>query len=211
MDRREEWIGGSSSLVRALRRLPQPVKEALLRGFWPLKGLWECWQDYSAEMAGHVPSHAFRLGWYRGINRMKIGAGSSIHRNCRMYFPHRITIGEHTVVNYGVLLDGRSGLRIGNNVSISEGTAILTLGHDIDDPQFGLKGGAVVIEDYVFIGAYTRVLPGVRLEEGAVAAAGSVVTRDVAAYTVVGGAPAKFMRQRQPNLDYQPDYKKLFG
>lgn len=128
-----------------------------------------------------------------------------------MYFPHRITIGKNSIINYGVLLDGRRKIFIGNNVSISEGVVILTLSHDIDDPYFSLEGGEAVIEDYVFIGSYALVLPGVTIGRGAVVGAGSVVTNNVDPYTVVGGNPARFIRDRKSNFSYKLDYKKRFG
>jgi maltose O-acetyltransferase len=128
-----------------------------------------------------------------------------------MYRPNQIVIGDHSVINYGVLLDGRGGLNIGDNVSISEGTIILTMGHDIDAPDFRLKGGRVMIDDYVFIGSYTRILPGVTVGEGAVVGVGSVVTKDVDPYTVVGGVPARYIRDRSQDLSYQLHHRKRFG
>lgn len=192
-------------------RLPRPAKRLLLSCYWWSKSLVEDLQDYAAELVGQVPSHAIRLWWYRHVCRARIGQHSSIHRHCRMYHPNRIRIGNHSVINYGVLLDGRQGLYIGDNVSISEGTVILTLGHDVDDPEFALKGAPVTIEDYVFVGAYARILPGVTIGEGAVVGAGAVVTRDVAPYTVVGGVPAHYIRDRARNLTYQLEYRKRFG
>jgi putative colanic acid biosynthesis acetyltransferase WcaF len=192
-------------------RLPRPVKRWLLARYWPLKALAEEWQDYSAELVGHIPSHAFRIGWYRHICRMRLGSGSSIHRRCRVYRPYRITIGDHTVINYGVLLDGRGGLSIGDNVSVSEGVAILTMDHDVDDPGFAFRSDPVTIEDYVFVGSYARILPGVVVGEGAVVAACAVVTRDVEPYTVVGGVPARYIRDRARDLTYELEYRKVFG
>ncbi len=196
---------------RWARKLPNPVKRRLLAWYWKCKWLIEDLQDYSAEMVGHVPSHAVRLWWYRHVCHTTIGRRSSIHRCCRMYHPHRITIGKHSIINYGVLLDGRRGLTIGNNVSISEGTVILTLGHDVDAPDFALKGARVTIGDRAFVGAYARILPGVTVGEGAVVAAGAVVVGDVAPYTLVAGVPARFVRDRARGLDYQLDHRKRFG
>jgi maltose O-acetyltransferase len=196
---------------RWARKLPNPIKRLLLACHWWLKAFVEDWQDYTAELVGYVPSHALRLWWYRHICRITIGRHSSIHRRCRMYHPYRIVIGDHSVVNYGVLLDGRCGLRVGNNVSLSEGTAIFTLAHDIDDTGFVQKGAPVVVEDRVFVGACARILPGVTLGEGAVVAAGAVVTRDAAPYTVVAGVPARYIRHRPRELDYQLDHRKRFG
>jgi maltose O-acetyltransferase len=142
---------------------------------------------------------------------MTIGEGSSVHRGCRVYKAHRVQIGRNSVINYGVLLDGRRGLTIGDNVSISEGAAILTLAHDVDDPGFSLKGGAVVIDDHVFVGVRATILPGVHVGQGAVIAAGSVVTRDVAPQLLVAGVPARAIRRRGTEPDYSLRYQKRFG
>lgn len=200
-----------SVFYRLLASTPDPVKKAILARYWPAKSLVEDVQDYAAEMVGHVPCHAFRLWWYRHICGVQIGSRSSVHRRCRMYRPSRIVIGSGSIINYGVLLDGRSGLLIGDNVSISEGTVILTLGHDIDDPGFGLQGERVCIEDYSFVGSYARILPGVRIGEGAVVGVGAVVTKDVAPYTIVGGVPARYIRDRSRDLRYQLNHRKRFG
>ncbi|MFC1922180.1 acyltransferase [Chloroflexota bacterium] len=176
-----------------------------------MKAFIEDIQDYSSELVGHVPVHAIRMMWYRWFCRIKVGKNSSIHRHCRMYRPYKIEIGNNSIINYGVLLDGRKGLIIKDNVSISEGTVILTLGHDIDDPMFALKGGKVLIEDYVFIGAYARILPGVKIGRGSAVAAGSVVTREVDPFTVVGGVPARFIRKRNHELAYRLYFRKRFG
>lgn len=214
----EEWQGRSSE--GTLRnhffyplgsRLPVSWKRLLLAVYWPLRALVEDWQTYTAEVAAHIPSHAVRLFWWRRVCGVKIGRHSAVHRNCRVYCPQRVVIGDNTIVNYSVLLDGRSGLHIGNNVSISEGTVILTLGHDPDSPEFVAEGAPVIIEDYAFIGAYVRILPGVRIGKGAVAGVGAVVTRDVAPYTVVGGVPARFIRERARNLTYHLSHRKRFG
>jgi acetyltransferase-like isoleucine patch superfamily enzyme len=196
---------------RYARNLPDPIKRFLLACFWPLKALIEDLQDYSSELVGFVPCHGFRLWWYKHVCHVGIGADSSIHRQCRMYHPYKISIGSHSIINRGVLLDGRMGISIGDNVSISEGTAILTLEHDIDDPGFGLKGSPVSIGDYVFIGSFARILPGITIGQGAVVAAGAVVTRNVAPYSVVAGVPARYVRDRARNLTYQLVHRKRFG
>ena len=190
---------------------PASVRRLVVGLYWRLRALVEDLQEYTGELVGYVPCHRLRLWWYRHACRARIGPGASIHRRCRVYAPHRITIGARSVVNCGVLLDGRRGLQIGDNVSISEGTVILTLGHDVDDPGFGLKGAPVTIGDRAFVGAYARILPGVAVGEGAVVGAAALVTRDVAPYTVVGGVPARYIRDRSRNLCYELSYRKRFG
>jgi len=205
----------SSSRPRALRsvaaRVPKRVKKILLRCYWPLKELSEHFGEYALELVGHVPSHGFRLFFYRAIGRMDIGRETSVHRGCRFYSPKQVHISHNTVINRDVLLDGRRQLVIGSNVSISEGTVILTLEHAVDAPDFALQGGQVTIQDYVFVGAYARILPGVTIGEGAAIGVGAVVTRDVAPYTVVGGVPARYIRERSRDLAYTLRHRKPFG
>ena len=59
-------------------------------------------------------------------------------------------------------------------------------------PDFDVFG-KVTIEDWAYVGAYSQILPGVTIGEGALVAAGSVVTHSVAPYTVVGGNPARYI------------------
>jgi len=199
------------NLQRINRYLPKSIRPFIHRQYWRLKALDQDLNDYGCELVAYIPSHAIRLGWYHYVSNMRIGAGSSVHRKCRIYHPRNIQIGRNSVINYGVLLDGRGGLSIGNNVSVSEGTAIITLSHDIDDKDFSLVGAPVTIGDRVFVGSYARILPGVVLGEGAVVASGSVVTRDVAPHIVVGGVPARYIRDRTQDLRYELDHRKRFG
>lgn len=122
-----------------------------------------------------------------------------------------ITIGENTTINRGCRLDGRGGLTIGNNVSISAETCILTAEHDIQSSDFKGREEPVRIEDYVFAGTRAMILPGVSLYKGAVVAAGAVVSKDVEAYTVVGGIPARFIGKRNSNLDYDCSFRPFFS
>ena len=101
-------------------------------------------------------------------------------------------------------------LRIGNNVSIAGEVRIYTMQHDIDDPEFREVEGDVVIDNYVVIGTRVTVLPGVHIGKGAVVASGAVVTKDVEPYTVVGGVPAQFIRNRNKDLRYTLKFARLF-
>lgn len=185
------------------RYLPGWAKRAANRIYW----LCYDTRDYLAEITGRLPSHGARHLCYRHLLGVNIGRHTSIHRGCRLYCPSRVQIGDNTIINRDVLLDGRMGLLIGDNVSISEGAAIFTLEHDPNSADFANRGAAVQIEDYVFIGARATILPGVKVGYGAVVAAGAVVTRDVSSYTIVGGVPARSIGERTHNLlPYQIDY-----
>lgn len=85
---------------------------------------------------------------------------------------------------------------IGNNVQVTHGVSIHTHGGGQSirqkHPDFDVFG-KVIIDDWAYLGAYSQIMPGVRIGEGALVAAGSVVTKSVAPHTVVGGNPARYI------------------
>ena len=189
------------------RMIPAWAKRWLARQYWRKYDT----ADWLAERIGCLPSHRLRrIGLCRLLG-VRIGTGSSVHRGCRFYRPAGVVIGDHCVVNCGVLLDGRFGLYIGRNVSVSEGVMLLTAEHDPQSPSFDLCGAPILVGDHVFLGARAIVLPGVHLAEGSVVAAGAVVTRDVPAYAIVAGVPARTIGQRTSELDYELAYAKFLG
>lgn len=189
------------------RHAPAGVKRFAWRMYW----LWYDARDALAAVVGCIPSHTIRLLLYRTLFGVSIGPRSSVHMRCRFYDPSSVTIGRNSIINRGVLLDGRYPLTIGNNVSVSEEVMFLALEHDLDSPTFDNRGAPIVVKDRVFVGTRALILPGVTIGEGAVVAAGAVVTRDVEPYTIVTGVPARFLRQRSRNLEYKLDYRKLFS
>ncbi len=146
-------------------------------------------------IVGNIPSHYFRRFCY-AIAGIKIGKGSTIHMGARFHTVGQIEIGEDSIIGEGVALDGREKITIGNHVDIASEVMIYTAEHDIDSEDFHAIGGPVIIEDYVFIGPRAIILPQVTIKKGAVVAAGAVVTKDVEAYTVVGGVPARHIKKR---------------
>jgi acetyltransferase-like isoleucine patch superfamily enzyme len=142
---------------------------------------------------------------------IRIGSGTVIHTPARFLGMGRINIGSNTVVNSRCYLDNRVGIEIGSNVSIAHDTKVYTLGHDIDDPYFSPKGAKVDIGDYVCIFSNVLIMPGVKLGKGAVVYAGSVVTKDVGEYEVVGGNPARLIRHRSKDLRYAVNHDYWFA
>ncbi len=156
---------------------------------------------------GHFPSYALRNYSFRKLLANRIGKHSSLHRGLELYCRGGITIGEYTTINKYVDLDGRGSLVIGNQVSVSAYTKIITAGHHVNSDQFEMSVKPVVIEDYVWIGTAAVILPGVTIKRGAVVAAGSVVTKEVEGFTIVGGNPAKVIGKRTSKLDYRLVYR----
>ena len=158
---------------------------------------------------GKFPSRSLRslyLKWWLG----KLGAKSGVQMGCRFLNGRKVHLGEHNVINFGCLFDGRKFcIRTGSNVSIGPEATILTLGHDPRSTTFEDKGGDVLIGDRVWIGYQALILPGVSIGEGAVVGAGAVVTKDVDSYAIVAGNPARKIADRVKSLHYDLDYKPL--
>jgi maltose O-acetyltransferase len=131
---------------------------------------------------------------------------------CRFLNGRKVFLGLRNVINFGCLFDGRLyRIQTGSDVSIGPEATILTLGHDPQDPDFANKGGDVIIGDRVWIAYRVTILPGVRIGEGAVVAAGAVVTSDVEPFTIVAGVPARKVGDRTRNLRYNLEYKPFLN
>lgn len=156
-----------------------------------------------------LPFHFLRLLWLRLF--MHIGKDSSVLSFVEVRNPKNVVIGNNTIINRRVLLDGRGGhLIIGNNVDIAQETNIWTLEHDLNNDNHQSIGADVVIEDYVWIASRVTILPGVKIGYGAVVAAGAVVTKDVEPHTIVGGVPAKPIGLRKNDYNYILKYRPWF-
>ncbi len=165
---------------------------------------------------GEIPSHGIRLFFYR-LSGMKIGKGSRIHMRARIYDPRHITIGNDTIIGERAVLDGRRQLKdskseliIGDHVDIASEVMIWNSEHDLSKEDFRPIEEKVVINDYVFIGPRSIILPGVTIGKGAIVAAGAVVSKDVHEKKIVGGVPAKEISDRKGKLDYTLGRTRLF-
>ena len=106
------------------------------------------------------------------------------------------TIGKNCIIKTRNWSSESYLVTIGNNCQIANGVTLHTHGGGqairAIDPNFDVFG-KVVIEDWAYIGAYAQIMPGVTIGEGALVAAGSVVTKSVPPHTVVGGNPARYI------------------
>ncbi|MDE5871526.1 MAG: sugar O-acetyltransferase [Muribaculaceae bacterium] len=107
-----------------------------------------------------------------------------------------IRIGKRVFINSGCKFQDQGGIIIGDDVLIGHNCVIATLNHDLDpDKRADMVPAPVRIGNKVWIGANVTILQGVSIGDGAVIAAGAVVNRDVAPRTVVGGIPAKVLKE----------------
>ena len=160
-------------------------------------------------VVGYVPSHSFRNFYYRRSG-VRLAPTSSLHWRARFFCPEGLSIGEYCTLGNDGFYDGRAGITIGNCVNIAAEVRIYTREHDIDSTDFAECGGPVVIGDYAYIGTRVTILPGLRIGRGAVVASGAVVTKDVPPFMLVGGVPAKIIRERSHDLRYKLGYAKRF-
>lgn len=106
-----------------------------------------------------------------------------------------LTFGKRVFVNAGCKFQDQGGIVIGDDVLIGQNVVIATLNHAMDPERRGnMEPRPVRIGDKVWVGANATILPGVTIGDGAIVAAGAVVTKDVAPRTVVGGVPAKVIK-----------------
>ena len=117
------------------------------------------------------------------------------------YYSSEMHIGDDTWIGQQCMFHSGGGLRIGSRVGIGPGVRILTsqhqdLGRDVPLVSSPVIPAEVVIEDECNIGWGSIIMPGVRLGRGTLVGAGSVVTNDVAPYSVIAGVPAKLLRTR---------------
>lgn len=129
----------------------------------------------------------------------KVGTNVNLERKVWIINWNNVEIGN----NSGIGMNSRIGsVQIGNNVLMGPECCILTNDHEFSDTTIpmncqGYKGEAkVIIEDDVWIGQRVIILPGVRIGQGSIIGAGSVVTKNVESYSIIGGNPAKLIRSR---------------
>jgi len=113
----------------------------------------------------------------------------------------KLSMGEGSYFKSGSYAECTGGIRIGRYCHLSRGVTIFSTTHDYDGrpkiPYDEIKTERpVVIKDFVWCGARAIILGGVTVGEGAIIAAGSVVTKDVPDYAIVGGNPAKVIGKR---------------
>jgi acetyltransferase-like isoleucine patch superfamily enzyme len=156
------------------------------------------------------PSARLRKLFYQRVMQVEMAPGVFIHSGLWLDCRRQLVIGENSVINQRCRLDARGYITIGKNVSISPEVHIITADHDISTDDIGGRNRPVKIEDFVFIGSRAMILPGVTIGEGAVVAAGAVVTKSVGPRELVAGIPARKIGMRTSAFNYNTKVVRHF-
>lgn len=120
-----------------------------------------------------------------------------------------ITVGKNVFINSGCRFQDQGGITIGDGALIGHNVVLATLNHGFaPERRSSLHPAPISIGKNVWIGSNATILPGVAVGDGAIVAAGAVVTKDVAAGAVVGGVPAKIIRMLEQE-DVKPTKKEI--
>lgn len=123
------------------------------------------------------------------------GKGVRIDYRVKINNPENIEIGNHVSINWGVNLIAPAGIIIGDYCRISSGVKIINSGLNLDTFPREHISNPVVLEKNVWIATNALIVGGVTIGENSVVASGAVVTKDVPANVLVGGVPAKIIKE----------------
>lgn len=127
----------------------------------------------------------------------KIGKGVYVKPGLRVKFPWYLEVGDHSWLGEDLWIDNLAQVTIGPHCCLSQGAYLCTGNHDWSTPNMRLFRRPIRCEAGSWIGAKSVICPGVTLGPGAVAAAGSVIVKDIPAMEVHAGNPAGFVRVRE--------------
>ena len=136
-----------------------------------------------------------------GPVRIELADNSCLFEDVTLSGVGTISLGEGSSLGQGTMVQCRERVQIGKNVMVAGFCYLIDNDHEFADPmtpvpQQGLRVSPVIIGDDVWIGAHVLVLRGVTIGDGAIVAANSVVTRDVPAYGIAAGSPARVVKWR---------------
>ena len=150
------------------------------------------------------PRHRLFNGLKTMVTRVSggtVGKRNVFYPGVRIIPLNKIILGDDVDLAWGVIITANGGVHIGDRTMVGYNSIILSRNHIIPGKYnrifgAGHKPGPVFISNDVWIGANCTILPNVTVGEGAVIAAGSVVTKNVEPFTIVAGNPAKLLRKR---------------
>lgn len=167
----------------------------------PIKKVYYAINLFGNAVVSKIPSRHIRRVFYV-IMGAKFGKDTFPCRNIEFIFPKGVILGERVNIGWHANIDGRGGILVKNDTNISSHVKLITGSHDIDDDSFSADFKSIKIGSNCWIGTGAIILQGVEIGDGAVVAAGAVVTKNIPPYEVWGGVPAKFIKKRKKKMNY---------
>jgi len=142
------------------------------------------------------PLHAWRSALLR-LFGAKLGASCHIYPRARIWAPWNLVCEDVVAIADDAEIYNPATVTLRSHSTISQNAYLCGATHDCDDPAFPMISLPITIERYGWIAARASVQAGVRTGEGAVLGLGAVATRNLDAWCIYGGIPAKLIRQRR--------------
>lgn len=129
----------------------------------------------------------------------RIGTPCDVRGSAQVWFPPNLELSDRSMLAAGVNCYNVALVRLGSGSIVSQGAYLCTASHDVHKPDFPLLARPITIAADCWIASEAFVGPGVTIDEGAVLAARAVAMRDLDAWTIYVGNPAKPVRKRSHN------------
>jgi len=165
------------------------LKNRAFRGLWSLTWLF---------LASWTPPPL--VGWRRFLLRLfgaRIAPTSFVYGSARIWYPPHLDVGHHARLSPGVTVYSVAKITLQDYSVVSQGTHLCSAGHDIEDIHFQTTAGPITIGRRAWVAAEAFIGPGVTVGEGAVLGARGCAFRDLDAWTVYIGNPARPIKLRK--------------
>lgn len=160
------------------------------RGLWNI-AYWLLFRPFPSAML---------MPWRRFVLRIfgaKMGKGTHVYCTAKIWAPWNLEMGDYSCLASNVDCYNVDKIIIGPNTTVSQKSYLCTASHDICNPKNPLITAPITIADQAWVAADAFVGMGVTIGQGAVVGARAAVFKDVVPWIVVGGNPAKFIKERK--------------
>jgi putative colanic acid biosynthesis acetyltransferase WcaF len=168
---------------------PWTFKEKLFQILWSIT--WKCFCSWTPK-----PLYSWRLFWLRVFGGSVHGK-PFIHQSVKVKIPWKLILHDKSCLGEGAVIYSLDQIEICEAAIVAQEAYLCTGTHDFTHPNRPLLTGKIKIGKMAFIGARAFIMPGVTIGDNAVIGAYSLVTKDVDRDLVVGGNPAKPIKQNE--------------
>lgn len=154
------------------------------------------WAIINATLFRITPTNRLRIAWLK-LFGARLQWNHIVYPSTTIFAPWNLSITTGSVIGPRVEIYNKAPVSLGTGVVISQDAYLCTASHDVGSPVMQLIVKPIIIEDNVWVAAKSIILPGVTLHTASVIGAGAVVAKNVDAWTVVGGNPARLIKIRK--------------